>query len=103
MQSAIAAGPITRSQLVVAMEDGGTVDLRGERDLSLLLSAMGPTAPAGSDARAQEMRGRLATWLTTQTHRRDLNHDGSYDDPQSPAIIDARWPRLVDAMFDAPS
>jgi hypothetical protein len=49
------------------------------------------------------MRDRLAAWLTTQTHRRDHDRSGEYDDPQSPAIIDAWWPRLAHAMFDASS
>jgi hypothetical protein len=57
------------------------------------------------------MRDRLATWVPTQTHRRDLDHsctvaanfDCPYDDPQAPAIIDAWWTRLSHAMFDANS
>jgi hypothetical protein len=49
------------------------------------------------------MRDRLAAWLAAETHRRDHDRDGAYDDPQAPAIIDAWWPRLVHAMFDAAS
>ncbi|TMA92100.1 MAG: penicillin acylase family protein [Deltaproteobacteria bacterium] len=103
IQSAIAAGPIDRADLVSAMEDAGTCDLRGQEDLPLLLQVLGPTAPGGADPRAQEMRDRLAAWVTTQTHRRDFDHDGSYDDPEAPAIIDAWWTRLSHAMFDANS
>ena len=103
IQAAIGAGPIDRADLVNAMEDAATCDLRGQEDLPLLLQVLGPTAPGGADARAQEMRDRLATWVTTETHRRDRDHDGSYDDPQSPAIIDAWWTRLCHAMFDANS
>ncbi len=64
---------------------------------------MGATAPGGADPRAQDMHDRLAAWMAGQTHRRDLDHDGQYDDPQSPAIMDAWWPRLAHAMFDADS
>src|SRR5439155_4105969 len=103
IQSAIAAGPIDRADLVSAMEDAGTCDLRGQEDLPLLRQLLGPTAPGGADPRAQEMRDRLAAWVTTQTHRRDFDHDGSYDDPEAPAIIDAWWTRLSHAMFDANS
>jgi hypothetical protein len=39
----------------------------------------------------------------TATHRRDFDHSGEYDDPQSPAIMDAWWTRLAHAMFDTPS
>jgi acyl-homoserine lactone acylase PvdQ len=103
IQGAIAAGPIDRSDLVSAMEDAGTCDLRGQENLPLLLQVLGPTAPAGADPRDQDMRDRLAAWVTTETHRRDFDHDGNYDDPQSPAIIDAWWTRLCHAMFDANS
>ncbi|MBI3769879.1 MAG: penicillin acylase family protein [Deltaproteobacteria bacterium] len=103
IEAAIGAGDIDRADLVDAMEDAGTVDLRGQEDLALLFQVMGATAPAGADPRAQEMHDRLATWLITATHRRDFDHDGQYDDPQSPAIIDAWWPRLAHAMFDARS
>src|SRR5437879_9060030 len=101
IQSRIDAGNINRTDLIDAMEDAGTCDLRGQEDLPLLLQVLGPTAPGGADPRAQEMRDRLATWVTTQTHRRDLDHsctvaanfDCPYDDPQAPAIIDAWWTR----------
>lgn len=99
----VAAGNADRTDVIDAMEDAGTVDLRGQEVLTHLLNVMGPTAPGGSDPRSQEMRNRLATWMTTSTHRRDFDHNGEYDDPQSPAIIDAWWPRLSHAMFDAAS
>ena len=85
------------------MEDAGTVDLRGQEDLPFILQVLGPTAPPGADTRAQEMRDRLAAWVTTETHRRDFDHDGAYDDPQAPAIMDAFWTRLAHEMFDAGS
>src|SRR5947199_10977 len=61
IRAAITAGPIDRADLVDAMGDAGTVDLRGQEDLPLLLQVLGPTAPAGSDPRSQDMRDRLAT------------------------------------------
>ena len=103
IQSRIDAGNINRTDLIDAMEDAGTVDLRGQEDLPLLLQVLGATAPPSADPRAQEMRDRLAAWVTTSTHRRDFDHDGEYDDPHAPAIIDAWWTRLAHAMFDADS
>ncbi len=103
IQAAIAAGPLDRAALVNAMEDGGTVDLRGQEVLPLLLQAMGSTAPGSVDARAQDMRDRLSAWASAAAHRRDFNHDGAYDDPQAPAIMDAWWPLLAHAMFDSGS
>ncbi len=99
----VAAGGAVRTDMVDAMEDAGTCDLRGQDVLPLLLDVLGPTAPVGADARAQDMRDRLAEWSDNGTHRRDFDHDGEYDDPQSPAIIDAWWPRLSRAIFDAGS
>jgi acyl-homoserine lactone acylase PvdQ len=103
LRAAIAAGPVDRVDVVNAMGDAMTVDLRGQENLPQLLDVLGPTAPPSSDARAQNMRDRLAAWLATETHRRDHDHDGQYDDPQAPAIMDAWWPRLAHAMFDSAS
>ena len=103
LEAAIAAGNVVRTGVIDAMGDAGTVDLRGQEDLPFLLDVLGPNAPSGADPRAQEMRDRLAAWVGTQTHRRDRDHDGAYDDPQSPAIIDAWWPRVAHAIFDGAS
>ena len=103
IQAAIIAGPLDRAALVNAMEDGGSVDLRGQEVLPLLLQAMGATAPGGSDPRVQDLRDRLAAWSAAAAHRRDFNHDGAYDDPQAPAIMDAWWSILAHNIFDAPS
>jgi acyl-homoserine lactone acylase PvdQ len=103
LAAAIAAGKLDRTDVIDAMADAATVDLRGQEVLPLLLAALGETAPEGVDPRAQEMRDRLAAWLATGAHRRDRDRDGAYDDPQAPAIMDAWWPRLSHAVFDAAS
>jgi acyl-homoserine lactone acylase PvdQ len=103
VEAVIAAGNADRTDMIDAMEDAGTVDLRGQEDLPLLLAVLGSTMPGGLDPRVQDMRDRLAAWNDAATHRRDFDHSGEYDDPQSPAIMDAWWPRLVHAMFDATS
>jgi hypothetical protein len=90
---------LDRSDVVDIMEEAGTVDLRGQADLPYVLRVLGTTAPAGSDPRVQDMRDRLAAWAALGSHRRDHDHDGQYDDPQSPAIIDAWWPLLTPAIF----
>lgn len=103
IEAAIAAGPLDRAALVNAMEDAGTVDLRGQEVLPLLLQVMGPTAPGTVDVRVQDMRDRLAAWRAADAHRRDFDRDGAYDDPQAPAIMDVWWSLLVHAEFDAPT
>jgi hypothetical protein len=98
-------GGIDRAALVGAMEDAGTVDLRGEADLPLLLQALGAAPPSGTvvDSRAPALRDALASWLAAGAHRRDLHGTGRYDDPLGPAVMDAWWPLVVPAMFDAAS
>jgi acyl-homoserine lactone acylase PvdQ len=98
----LAAGSAAaRTHMIDAMADAATVDLRGQEVLPSLLAVMGASAPGGVDARAQDMRDRLAAWEAAGAHRRDFDDDGSYDDPQAAAIMDAWWPRLVRAIFDA--
>jgi hypothetical protein len=103
VEALIAAGNADRTDMIDAMEDAGTVDLRGQEDLPLILEVLGATAPGGLDPRVQDMRDRLAAWTVTSTHRRDFDHSGEYDDPQAPAIMDAAWTRIAHAMFDAAS
>jgi hypothetical protein len=100
VQPLVAAGGTVRTDMIDAMEDAGTCDLRGQDVMPSILDVLGETAPVGADPRAQEMRDRLADWVDAGSHRRDFDASGEYDDPQSPAIIDAWWPRLSRAIFD---
>jgi hypothetical protein len=97
----VASSSAARTDMIDAMEDAATVDLRGQETLPSLLAVMGSTPPGGSDPRVGDMRDRLAAWGATGAHRRDFDHDGAYDDPQAPAIMDAWWPRLVGVIFGA--
>ncbi len=99
----VATSTASRTDMIDAMEDAATVDLRGQQVLPLLLQAMGSTPPAGVDARVGDMEARLAAWAAAGAHRRDFDRDGAYDDPQAPAIMDAWWPRLAHAIFDPAS
>ena len=99
IQQEFATGKVDRADVVTAMELAGTTDLRGQEVLPVVLQVMGQP-PAGIDARAIDMRNRLAAWVAAGSHRRDLNGNGVYDDPQSPMIIDAWWPMLSHAVFD---
>lgn len=96
----VEAGATVRTDMIDAMEDAGTCDLRGQDVLPVVLDVLGETPPVGSDPRAAEMRDRLADWVESGSHRRDFDADGEYDDPQAPAILDAWWPRLSRAIFD---
>ena len=85
----------TLPELIGAMEDAGSVDLRGERDLPLMLDVIGsPANPALADA-----VHTLKVWLFKGAHRIDKDKDGHYDDERAVQIMDAWWPRAVQNMF----
>jgi acyl-homoserine lactone acylase PvdQ len=86
---------MTVPKLVDAMEDAGTSDLRGERVLPLALRVIGK---AGG-AEVQKAVGTLRKWHRTGSHRRDKNADGTYEDAEAVRIMDAWWPRWVEAEF----
>ncbi len=82
-------------QLVDAMEDAGTVDLRATRVLPHALRVIGrPRDPAVRPA----VR-RLRAWVRAGGHRRDRNRDGAYEHADAIRILDAWWPRWVAAQF----
>jgi acyl-homoserine lactone acylase PvdQ len=103
IEAAFAAGKVDRAAVVSAVEDAGTVDLRGEAVLPLLLEVLGPVPPAGVDGRVRGLRDRLAAWAATASHRRDHDGNGAYDDPVAPAVMDAWWAPAVHAVFDRAS
>lgn len=82
-------------QLVQAMEETATQDLRGVKDLPLVLRAMGKPKNPKLRAAMALLRG----WHKRGSHRRDLNKDGHYDDDAAVTLMDAWWPRLVAAEF----
>jgi acyl-homoserine lactone acylase PvdQ len=88
-------GKMTIAQLVQAMEEPATEDLRGYRLLPTIFKAVGKPKQSA-------LRNALATlraWNKAGAHRRDLNRDGA--DEETPAIVlmDAWWPKLVEAEF----
>src|SRR3954454_7323588 len=76
------------ADLISAMEDGGSVDLRGSQVLPLMLDVIdssGTLTPAESDAVA-----KLRAWAASGAHRRDnAPRDGHYDNAQAVALMDA--------------
>jgi acyl-homoserine lactone acylase PvdQ len=83
------------ADLVNAMEDAGTVDLRGDKVLPWILRVVGtPTDPV-----LRDLVIKLRAWQRSGAHRRDLNRDGTYEHAQAIQVMDAWWPRLVQAEF----
>jgi acyl-homoserine lactone acylase PvdQ len=86
---------IGRADLVKAMEDAATVDLRGDAVLPWLLTVAGhPGDKTLASALAQ-----LRAWRRAGAHRIDRNGDGSYEHAAAIRIMDAWWPLLVRAEF----
>jgi hypothetical protein len=87
---------IGRPELVKAMEDAATVDLRGDAVLPWVLQVAGrPPDPALAAALA-----RLRAWHRSGAHRIDRNGDGRYEQSDAIRIMDAWWPLLVRAEFE---
>jgi acyl-homoserine lactone acylase PvdQ len=87
---------MTLPELVDAMEEAATTDLRAEQVLPLALEVLGtPDDPAVADA-----VGKLRAWVADGAHRRDRDGDGSYDHAEAIRILDAWWPRWMRAEFE---
>ena len=86
------------SDLVSAMEDAGTVDLRGDAVLPLVLKVIRKGGPV-DDPQLRDAINTLSGWVQSGAHRRDANGDGVYDDAAAIALMDAWWRPLVEASF----
>ncbi|MFL6222956.1 MAG: penicillin acylase family protein [Actinomycetes bacterium] len=99
IEAGIAGGKkMSLADLISAMEDGGSVDLRGSQVLPLILDVIqssGSLTPAESDAVA-----KLRAWSASGAHRRDnAPQDGHYDNAEAVALMDAWWPKALEAAF----
>jgi acyl-homoserine lactone acylase PvdQ len=97
----IAAGKKMGSeQLVSAMEEAATQDIRTVVLWPILKQVLG----APSDPRLQDAIAKLDSWYADGGHRRDLtNKDiaspGTYQHNDAITIMDAWWPKLLEAEF----
>jgi Penicillin amidase len=82
-------------QLVQAMEEPASQDLEAWALMRILRRALGHP----SDPTLRTAIDNLSNWAHLGAHRRDLDKDGSDDDEDAVALMDAWWPRLVDAEF----
>jgi len=86
---------MTIAQLVQAMEEPASEDLRGYRLLPIVFKAVGrPKHPA-----LRKALSTLRAWHDAGAHRRDLNRDGVDEETPAIELMDAWWPRLVEAEF----
>jgi hypothetical protein len=91
------ANTMSLTELIDAMEDAGTVDLRGDAALPWVLKVI--NRKPVPDPGLRHAISVLDEWQKSGAHRRDANADGVYEDAEAIAIMDAWWPRLVTAQF----
>jgi acyl-homoserine lactone acylase PvdQ len=88
---------ITLEQLISDMETAGTVDLRGVAVLPWILKVINKE-PVINPARKAALE-KLTAWKAAGAHRIDRDKDGIYEHSVAIRIMDAWWPRLVQAEF----
>jgi acyl-homoserine lactone acylase PvdQ len=83
--------------LINAMEDAGTVDLRADKPMRLALKVIG-SSPI-SDPAVRAAVAKLRSWVRDGAHRRDLDNNGTYEHAEAIRILDAWWPLWIKAEF----
>ncbi|MGW0997484.1 penicillin acylase family protein [Streptomyces sp. NPDC002523] len=95
----VAAGGVTRTQLVQAMAQAGLTDLRAEDVLPKLLKVIN-SSPV-TDATAAAAVNKLQAWVTAGARRTETSAGSkTYADADAIRILDAWWPQLVKAEFE---
>ena len=82
-----------------AMNKAATQDLRDTGSFLDALTGVLDTGPPPS-ARAGQMESLLKAWRLQGSSRLDRDLDGKMDAGAAPAIMDAIYPKVVDAVFD---
>jgi hypothetical protein len=94
LAAAVKKGPVAPTDVVDAMADAATVDLRGQTVAPFaLLLAEGDPSLANAVA-------LLDGWVRNGAHRRDRDGDGCYDENSAVSLMDEWYPRLLHAVFD---
>jgi acyl-homoserine lactone acylase PvdQ len=86
------AGAETMSleELIDAMEDAGTVDLRGDKVLPWMLAVI-ESGPGGVPPDLADEVATLKAWVASGAHRRDRDQSGSYDHSAAVLLMDSWW------------
>jgi acyl-homoserine lactone acylase PvdQ len=90
------SGKMSLAEGIDAMELAGTTDLRAKQVLSLILDVVGTP----SDPQQASAVSTLQGWLAAGAHRADRDQNGEYEHAAAIQIMDAWWPRLLEAEFE---
>ena len=90
----------TPAELVGAMADAMTVDIRGAYVLPLVLKVLEAKTPGPRAIRMQDVQAvqLLSAWVAAGAHRVDRARTGSYTDQAAIAIMDAWWDPVGDSV-----
>ncbi|HEX9824882.1 MAG TPA: penicillin acylase family protein [Actinomycetota bacterium] len=88
-------GKVDLLELVNAMGDAATVDLRGDKVLPYMLRVIGEPE---DEALAQAV-DLLWAWHESGAHRRDRDGDGDYEHEAATALMEAWWSPALEAAF----
>lgn len=86
---------MTIVQLIKAMEEPASQDLRGYKILPLVFKAIGKP----NSGQLRKALATLRSWHQHGSHRRDLNRDGVYEENDAVELMDAWWPKLLEGEF----
>ena len=96
VQQDIAAGrKMGIEQLVSAMDEPATTDVRMFALWPILRRVLGTP----SDPQIRDAIAKLDGWYADGGQRKDLRNTGTYDHNDAITIMDAWWPKLLDAEF----
>jgi acyl-homoserine lactone acylase PvdQ len=88
-------GKIDLTGLTRVANLAATTDVRGQEDYRWMRRVIGQAT--GEDER---MLGILDDWQRSGSNRLDANGDNAYDHSAAVALMDAWWPRFVEAAFE---
>jgi len=90
------AAKMSLPEVVDAMADAATVDLRGDAVLPLALQIL----RGSRDPEVRAAADTLEAWRREGSHRIDRDQDGEYEHAEAVRIMDAWWPLWVRAEFE---
>ncbi|QFZ16597.1 penicillin acylase family protein [Saccharothrix syringae] len=98
VRALIARGPVTRASLTRVMAEAGVADLRAEQVLPLALRVI-DSAPVTDPALAAVVT-QLRDWQRSGSLRKETSRGSkAYAHAAAIRVLDAWWPRLVEAEF----